>query len=230
MGVHLQRSGYAWMADKIDWEVMVFSPNHRPSMVFNTPSLQSAYITRYRDIVQAKGDFLFFHDLFSLLHQHRLHRPRSAFLLQVLLDACLRVFRQDIFRALSTLKHRQPLRPGRLREATAGHVPLTAAGFRSIFEHGHLLDDLHFINPQRASVSHIETMFIFLWGWDGDGNQGDWDRRGWEFRAYRVIYRQCYGVIAQIHGVLQAREWRLRLKETWIRTHHILPYPNARTF
>ena len=163
IGVHLKCSGYAWMADKIDYEVIVFSPDYRPSIVFNTPSLQSAYITRYRDVVQAKGDVLFVHNLFSLLHQHRMHH-RSAFLLQVLLDACLRAFRQDIFRALSTLKHQQPLHPGRLRGATAGHIPLTAAGFQSVFEHGHLLDDLHFINPQRASVSHIKPVFIFLEG------------------------------------------------------------------
>ena len=230
MGVHLAHSGYAWMADKLNWGSMVFLPVNRPNMVFNTPSLQSAYIRRYRNVVQAKDEFLLFHDIFSFLHQHRSDCRRSALLLQLLVDVCLRAFRQEVFRSLSTLKLRQPLHPQRLREGCAGLIPLTGAGLRSVFEHGQLLADLHFVSPQRATVNHIETLFVFLWGWDGDGNQGDWARKSWEFRAYRILFRQCFGVIAQIYGVQQARAWRLRVKETWIRTHLVVPYPSQRSF
>ncbi|KAJ5364999.1 uncharacterized protein N7496_010712 [Penicillium cataractarum] len=67
LGVHLNRTGYAWMADKIDWAAMIFLPTHRPHLVFNTPSLQSAYHARYWQIVRAREDFILFYDIFSRL-------------------------------------------------------------------------------------------------------------------------------------------------------------------
>lgn len=231
LGMHLERSGYAWMADKLDWAMMIFLPAHRAHMVFNTPSLQSAYHARYWQVVRARDDFLLFHDIFSRLQEHRLEKQRSALLLQLLVDLCLRAFRKDVFQTLADRRRvQQPLSPERIREACAGEVPLTGAGVRYVFEHGRLSDDLHFVSQAHIKLPHVEGLFIWLWGWDGDGNRGDMLRKHWNDKAYRVLYRQCFGVIAQTHGVQQARAWRLRLKETWIRTHWVLPYPSDETF
>lgn len=230
LGPHLERYCYAWMADKLDWAAMTFRPPHRAHMVFNTPSLQSAYVERYGRVVETKGDFLLFHDVFDRLHTLRHDPRRSALLLQLLVDLCLQVFRKDVFQTLAGRRTQQPLSPSSLQEACAGTVPLTRRGFRQVFEHGLLDDDLQFVTGPHMRVTHIENLFAWLWGWDGDGCQGDWERVYWEFKPYRVLYRQCFGVIAQLHGLRQAREWRVRVKQTWIRTHWILPYPSPQTF
>jgi hypothetical protein len=230
IGPHLEQYGYAWMADKLDWAAMTFRSPYRAYILFNTPSLQSVYHERYWQVVETKEDFLLFHDAFHQLQILRHDTRRSALLLRLLVDLCLRMFRKDVFRALEDRHTRQPLHQSHLHEACAGRVPLTGDGMRHVFEHRILNDDFHFVTGSNMRVSHVENLFAWLWGWDGDGSQGDWPRLHWEFKPYRMLYRQCFGMIAQVHGIRQAREWRLRLKQTWIRTHWILPYPSAHSF
>lgn len=230
MGDRLEGSGYAWLADKVDWAIMVFRPFCRRHMVFNTPSVQSAYHGRYQEVKEAKAEFLLFHDITLRLHEHLPDPDRSALLLQLLCDLCLRAFRQEVFRHLAYRKTTQPLQSRQIAAARSGNIPLTSTGVRSIFESGIFEDDLHFAHKAYIKVTHIDTLFVWLWGWDGDGNQGDWPRKHWEYKPYRILYRQCYGIIAQTHGMRQARAWRQLVKDTWIRTHWILPYPGNEAF
>lgn len=230
IGPSLQQSGYGWLANKLSWSLMVFLPSCRNHMVFNTPHLQSAYHERYTIVKQVKGDFLLFHDVFQRLQDHRADPRRSMLLLQLMVDLCLRAFRQDVFRALSALRNHQPFHADNLARAQAGEIPLDFHGMQQVFQDGIFQDDLRVVDSTRAEVSHIETLFVRLWGWDGDGNQGDWQRKHWEYKPYRVFFRQCFGSIAQIHSIEQAWEWRTRLKQTFIRAHWILPYPSSVTF
>lgn len=230
MGDHLERYGYAWFADKLDWTAMTFRSPHRAHIIFNTPTLQSAYHRRYWRVVGTKNDFLLFHDIFYRLQDLRHDPRRSALLLQLLVDLCLRSFRKDVFQALVDRHTQQPLNPQTIQEACTGLVPLTGQGYRHVFQRGIVEDDLRFVTGSNMHVSHVEILFAWLWGWDGDGNQGDWERAYWECKPYRLFYRQCFGIIAQIHGMQQAREWRQRLKQTFIRTHWVLPYPSSQSF
>lgn len=230
LGPSLAKYGYGWLASKVDWTVMVFKPAHRAYIVFNTPSIQSVYHQRYWAVRQSKDDFLIFHDVLQRVQDYHLDSDRSALLLQLLVDLCLRAFRQDVFRALSERQTQQPLNAHWIEKARAGEVALDIHGFRQVFDIGIIENDLHFVNTKNSAIRHLETLFIRLWGWDGDGNNGDWERKHWEYKPYRVLFRQSYGIIAQFHGMQQARAWRQRLKETWIRSHWILPYPNSSTF
>jgi hypothetical protein len=230
LGPRLERTGYAWFADKIDWASMTIRPPHRDHIAFNTPTLQSAYHERYQRVVEVKSDFIFFHDVIDLLRRHRPDFRRSALLLQLLVDLCLQLFRKDVFHTLAHAKLHQPLQPTEIQEACAGAVPLTGGGLCRVFIQSIFQDDIYFVTGSRAAVTHLDVLFARLWGWDGDGQQGDWPRKHWEYKPYRVLYRQCFGIIAQIHGMQQAREWRRRLRHTWIRTHYILPYPDATSF
>ena len=69
------------------------------------------------------------------------------------------------------------------------------------------MDDLHFMQKAYLKVTHLDTLFIWLWGWDGDGNQGNWPQKHWEFKLYQILYHQCFGMITQIHGMQQAQVW-----------------------
>lgn len=232
MGIQerLAQTGYMWFADKIDWTSMTFQPPHRAHMVFNTPTLQSSYHERYWRVVDAKSDFLQFHDVFTHLQQNPGDFRQASLLLQGLINLCLRAFRKDVFQVLSSSTTYQPLQDQLLSKACAGELPLTQSSLRQVFHHKIFQDDIHFVNSSQMAVKALDMLFARLWGWDGDGQQGDWPRRHWEFKPYRILFRQCFGVVAQIHGVQQAREWRTRLLQTWIRTHWILPYPDDTTF
>ncbi|KAH1415633.1 hypothetical protein KXX32_000542, partial [Aspergillus fumigatus] len=63
-------------------------------------------------------------------------------------------------------------------------VPLTLLGFAQVFRDGFLKSDLHFVTRIRTKVTSLNVLFAWLWGWDGDGNNGDWPRKHWEFKAY----------------------------------------------
>lgn len=230
MAITMARYGYAWFSDKLDWAAMTFRPPYRAHMSFNTPSLQSAYHARYWQLVQTKTDFLLFHDVFTRMRDLRADFAQSALLLQLLVQLCLRAFRKDVWTALADLSTRQPLHPTHLQAACAGDIPLTLKGIRQVFRHSYFQGDLVFVSGSKMKVTHVEVFFAWLWGWDGDGNNGDWPRKHWEFKPYRILYRQCFGIIAQVYGMQQAREWRTIVKQTWIRTHWILPYPNTALF
>ncbi|EER22854.1 hypothetical protein CPC735_001700, partial [Coccidioides posadasii C735 delta SOWgp] len=127
MASTLELYGYAWFLDKLDWMAMTFKPPHRAHMVFNTPTLQMAYYRQYRQLIKFKSDFVLFHDVFSRMLDVRLDPARSALLLQLLVNLCLRAFRKDVFRSLADCVTQQPLHPARLEDACNGEIPLTCA-------------------------------------------------------------------------------------------------------
>jgi hypothetical protein len=65
----LAQYGYAWFLDKVNWDAMVFQPRHRSHLMFNTPSLQSAFFVRYAAVRNAKQDYLFIQDLWAQMSE-----------------------------------------------------------------------------------------------------------------------------------------------------------------
>lgn len=230
IGKALDQYGYGWFLDKLDFHTMIFQAAHRPYMVFNTPTLLSQYHARYRSLITVQRDYIFIHDIFTHLAQSRESPVRAASLLDLLVDVCLRAFRQEVFRTLEQARLKQPLSHRGSREALQGLVPLSAAGFRRVLRQAPLHTEFQYVTSQKTQVNHIAVLFSWLWGWAGDGNNGDWVRKGWEHKTYRLVFRQCFEVITQIFGLQQAREWRATLQYRFIRTNWIIPYPSKSAF
>lgn len=106
----LAETGFAWLADKIDWASMVFAPEHRASFLFNAPSVQSSCSSRYCDVVKAKNAFILFHDAFALLKSERQNRRRTRLILQLIVDLCLKAFRMQFFDVIQNRPTNTPLR------------------------------------------------------------------------------------------------------------------------
>ncbi|KAE8334417.1 hypothetical protein BDV24DRAFT_172694 [Aspergillus arachidicola] len=155
----LERYGYAWLPDhKINWASITFRPPHRVYMSFNTPILLAAYHSHYRTVLSTYSDFLLFHDMFARIYSLREDHPRSALLLQLLVDLCLRAFRKDIFTVLAERSRTtQPVYCRQMEVALAGEVPLTILGLWRVFQRRPLGDDFRF-------------------GWQGNGNNGNYNR------------------------------------------------------
>ncbi|KAL2811930.1 hypothetical protein BDW59DRAFT_167915 [Aspergillus cavernicola] len=194
IGDTLAQYGYGWFLDKLDYWTMIFRPPHCIYLVFNTPSLLSQYYAWYRDLT--RGDL-----------------PRAAVLLDLLVDLCLRAFRQEVFRVLDQAGVKQPLRWSGLRAAQQGKMPLTAIGFRQVLGRVLLETEFQYISSMNAKVNEIGVL-----------------RKNWEHKAYWLLFRQYFEVITQIFGLRQAREWRVILQYQFICMHWLLLYPSVNVF
>lgn len=229
-GTTITEFGYAWFRDKIDWQSMTFARLYRRHLPLRAPSLLAAYHARYRQVMASHQDFVFIHDVLERLQARRAEPRQSALLLQLVIDVCLRAFRQDVFAVLIAANLSEPLDGRALDDARAGRIPLTLGGLHRVFRHVPCTSVLRFVASRRAHIQSTRVLCAWLWGWAGDGNHGDWQRKHWESKPYRVLARQCFDTIAQVHGLQQARAWRVALQHTFIRTHWVVPYPSPRQF
>ena len=100
---------------------MTFRLEHRRTIVVKTPSLQSAYPDRYWTVVVSKADFILFHNVFSKLIENQLTNwPLASLLLDLLLDLCLRAFRETVFEVIASRRRAR-------HETTASHKRNTKA-------------------------------------------------------------------------------------------------------
>jgi hypothetical protein len=234
MDVMLQRHGYAWLMDKVDWESMVFRPEHRSTLLFNTPTLQSRYWRNYRELCRLKGDFIFAQDVCGRLQEVPSQGSECQMLLQLLIDLCLQSFRKDVFSYLHQHPGAVRIIPQHKDLALSGRIPLTWPSLQRTLEIPS--QGLCIVWGNNMRVRHIEVLFMWLWDWnhhisgDDADNVATLERKHWEHKSYRMLYRQCFSQIQKICSPRQAQTWRETLKGQFIRSHWILPYPSQNTF
>jgi hypothetical protein len=215
----MEQYGYAWFLDKVDWETMTFRLPHRPYMQFNSPSMLAHYHTHYRTLRDVQADFITVEDYFGLMRKYSLDRARSYAILSLLADVCLRVFRKDVFQHI-----RSTIRSQYRASALSGEVALCGPTLEKIIKKDHL--PLHFVSGNRMIAKHVETLFEWLWDWRGEG----FSRQHWIDKPYRMLYRRCDEMIGRIYGQAQAESWTVNLKQRFIQTHWVLPYPQSSSF
>ncbi|KJK87933.1 hypothetical protein H633G_08218 [Metarhizium anisopliae BRIP 53284] len=122
-GLGFQRTmetyGYAWFLDKVDWATFTFRQPHAAYMMFNNPSMQAAYHSRYRQIRDVRIDFIrvdkarqWMADFSSV--------PGCLDLLETYLrQLCLCAFRKDVFTHIKPVLH-----PEQMEAALSGEIPL----------------------------------------------------------------------------------------------------------
>jgi hypothetical protein len=62
-------------------------------------------------------------------------------------------------------------------------------GFRQVLKRAPLETEFQYISSQKAIVADVGVLFSWLWGWAGDGNHGGWERKTWEQKMYRLLFR-----------------------------------------
>ncbi|KAE8371006.1 hypothetical protein BDV26DRAFT_299204 [Aspergillus bertholletiae] len=183
----MERYGYTWLLDKLDWGTMTFRYPFALYMMFDNPSLQAAYRARYAQVRDVRQDFL------RIIQIHRWMEEFSAVLccLELLEDLlqqlCLCIFRKDVFTHVQHL-----LRPEHVARALAGEVPLYWSSVEPI-----LIESVQppvLLQGNRVAVKSIDTLYAWLWEW----KDGQYDRHGWKDKPYRMVYRQGYEIIQQI--------------------------------
>jgi hypothetical protein len=211
--------GYAWFLDKVDWHTLTFRPPHAAYIMFNNPSMQSAYRARYRQVRDVRIDFI---------RVDRAHQWMLAFsavpvcldiLEEYLQELCMCVFCKDVFFYIKTA-----LKPECVKAALTGVIPLCYASMQNTMREDS--QSLSLAEGNRLAVKGIDVLFAWLWSWKDD----HFERQGWRDKPYRMLFRQSFYAIQMARGKAGARWWRQELKRLFLGSHWLLPYPHSRGF
>jgi len=217
--VTMPQYGYSWFLEKIDWETMTFKAPHGQYMLFNNPSMQQAYHARYSQIRDVREDFIRVNKIQQLMQQFEGIPECQEFLEDVLQQICLCAFRKDVFQHIKRLVKKECV-----EEALAGKVPLCWSSVNRILRPRH--SPTHLVKGKRLGVQSIDVLFAWLWEWKSDQFQ----RKGWSEKPYRLLYRRSFETITLMRGKHHAREWKRKLKSSFVKSHWLLPYPQGDRF
>lgn len=211
--------GYPWFLEKVDWETMTFKAPHSQYMLFNNPSMQRAYHARYSQIRDVRIDFISVNKIQQLMQQFEGIAPCQEFLEDVLRQLCLCAFRKDVFQHIKHL-----LRRDCIADALAGKVALCWPSLNRVLRSRYSPAQL--VIGQRLAVQSLDVLFAWLWEWKDDQFQ----RKHWGEKPYRLLYQLSFEIILRMRGKAQARQWRKKLQQSFIRSHWIVPYPQGDRF
>ncbi|EAU29224.1 predicted protein, partial [Aspergillus terreus NIH2624] len=216
---HTRQFGYGWFLEKIDWEMMVFRQPATQYIQFNNPSLQAAYHARYSQVRDVRTDFIRISQIHQWMTEFSSIPTCQDYLQKYLRQLCLRAFRKDVFTQIKRL-----LKPESVTVALAGETPLCWPSLEGALQAQHCPP--YIASGNRMAVKHINVLFTWLWEW----RDGRFERKGWDHKPYRLLYQKSFEVITLIQGKDAARQWKQGLKDSFIQSHWMLPYPQNNSF
>lgn len=141
------------------------------------------------------------------------------FLEKYLRQVCLCAFRKDVFSYIRSSLHKDYT-----EEALAGRVGLCWSSVNRVMKDRHRPAQL--AGGNRLAVKSIEVLFAWLWEW----KDGYYERKGWNKKPYRTLYQKSFDTITLTRGKHRGREWKKGLKESFFKSHWMLPYPQNQAF
>ena len=215
----METYGYAWFLDKIDWSTLTFRQPHAAYMMFNSPSMQTAYRARYHQVRDVRIDFIRVDKAYQWMLEFSSIPACLDLLERYLRDLCLCAFRKDVFfHVKSTLK------PECMEAALAGEIPLCYASVNNAMLRE--FQPLQLAEGNRLAIKDVNVLFAWLW----KSRDGHFERNGWNEKPYRMLFEQSFHAIKTARGKAGARKWRQELKRSFLGSHWILPYPHSRGF
>ncbi|GKU09625.1 unnamed protein product, partial [Fusarium langsethiae] len=217
--ITMEKYGYAWFLNKIDWNTLTFRQPHAAYMMFNNPSMQNVYRARYHQVRDVRIDFIRVNKAYQWMLEFSSISARLNLLERYLRELCLCAFRKDVF-----FHAKSALKPKYLESALAGEIPLCYHSLNNAMLKDH--QPLQLAEGNRLAVKNIDVLFAWLWKSKDD----HFERQGWEEKPYRMLFQQSFHAIKTIRGKANARKWRQELKRSFLGSHWILPYPHGRGF
>ncbi|RKK10425.1 hypothetical protein BFJ66_g16164 [Fusarium oxysporum f. sp. cepae] len=215
----MERYGYAWFLDKIDWNTLTFRQLHAAYMMFNNPSMQTVYRARYHQIRDVRIDFIRVNKAYQWMLEFSAIPTCLDILENYLRELCLCAFRKDVF-----FHAKSALKPEYLEAALLGEIPLCYDSVNNAMLEDH--QPLQLAQGNRLAVKDVHVLFAWLWKSKDD----HFERQGWNEKPYRMLFQQSFHAIKTARGKAGARKWRQELKRSFLGSHWILPYPHSRGF
>jgi hypothetical protein len=116
------------------------------------------------------------------------------------------------------------LKKDMVEKALAGEVALCGPSVQEALRPRYR--SLNLVSGKRLAVQSIEVLFAWLWEW----KTGYFKRKHWEDKPYRLLFQRSIEIISLVHGKDAAREWRAKLRSSFIKSHWLLPYPQGDRF
>ncbi|KAI1671853.1 hypothetical protein L13192_02712 [Pyrenophora tritici-repentis] len=215
----MERHGYAWFMDKVDWKTMTFRQPFAQYMMFNNPSMQAVYHTHYSQVRDVRIDFIRADKTRQWMAEFSAVPICLDLLEEYLEQLCLCAFRKDVFSFIRHLLHKD-----QVEAALAGQIPLCWPSINRVLKNKYQPPKLAAGN--RLAVKSVEVLFSWLWEWRDD----QFERKGWNDKPYRMLYQHSFDMIERVRGKHQARAWKKSLKRTFLQSHWLLPYPQNQGF
>ncbi|KAG4256530.1 hypothetical protein BFJ72_g14788 [Fusarium proliferatum] len=215
----MERYGYAWFLDKIDWNTLTFRQPYAPHMMFNNPSMQNVYRARYHQVRDVRIDFIRVNKAYQWMLEFSAIPKCLDLLENYLRELCLCAFRKDVF-----FHVKSALKPEFVESALSGQIPLCYESVNNAMLKDH--QPLQLAQGNRLAVKDIHVLFAWLWKSKDDY----FERQGWNEKPYRMLFKQSFHAIKTARGKAGARKWRQDLKRSFLGSHWILPYPHSRGF
>ncbi|KAL6790177.1 hypothetical protein GGI42DRAFT_365675 [Trichoderma sp. SZMC 28013] len=211
--------GYAWFLDKVDWSTLTFRQPYAPYMMFNSPSMQTAYRARYHLVRDVWIDFIRVNKAYQLMLEFSATPACLDLLGDYLRELCLCAFRKDVFFHIKAV-----LEPEHVKAALAGEIPLCYDSVRNAMLKEHQPPEL--VGGNRLAVKDVHVLFAWLW----KSRDDQFERQGWNDKPFRMLFQQSFHAIKTARGKAGARKWRQELKRSFLGSHWLLPYPHSRGF
>ncbi|KAF5710257.1 hypothetical protein FMUND_9623 [Fusarium mundagurra] len=215
----MERYGYAWFLDKIDWNTLTFRQPYAPYVMFNNPSMQNVYRARYHQVRDVRIDFIRVNKAYQWMLEFSAVPKCLDLLENYFRELCLCAFRKDVF-----FHVKSALKPEHLESALSGEIPLCDQSVNDAMLKDH--QPLQLAQGNRLAVKDIHVLFSWLWKSKDDY----FERQGWNEKPYRMLFQQSFHAIKTTRGKAGARKWRQDLKKSFLGSHWILPYPHSRGF
>ncbi|RBR24094.1 uncharacterized protein FIESC28_03093 [Fusarium coffeatum] len=215
----MEKYGYAWFLDKIDWNTLTFRQPYAAYMMFNNPSMQNVYRARYHQVRDVRIDFIRVNKAYQWMLEFSSIPACLHLMERYLRELCLCAFRKDVF-----FHAKSALKPEYLESALAGEIPLCYHSVNNAVLKEH--QPLQLAEGNRLAVKNIDVLFAWLWKSKDD----HFERQGWNEKPYRMLFQQSFHAIKTTRGKASARKWRQELKRSFLGSHWILPYPHSRGF
>ncbi|KAH7186861.1 hypothetical protein DER44DRAFT_858398 [Fusarium oxysporum] len=215
----MERYGYAWFLDKIDWNTLTFRQPYAPYMMFDNPSMQNVYRARYHQVRDVRIVFIRMNKAYQWMLEFNSIPMRLDLLENYLRELCLCAFRKDVF-----FHVKSALKPEYLESALPGEIPLCYDSVNNAMLKDH--QPLQLAQGNRLAVKDIHVLFAWLWKSKDDY----FERQRWNEKPYRTLFQQSFHAIKTARGKAGARIWRQDLKRSFLGSHWILPYTHSRGF
>lgn len=193
----MERHGYAWFLNKIDWNTLIFCQPYAPYMMFNNPSMQNVYRARYHQVRDVRIDFIRVNKAYQWMLEFSAIPKCLDLLENYLRELCLCAFRKDVF-----FHVKSALKPEYLESALSGQIPLCYESVNNAMLKDH--QPLQLAQGNRLAVKDIHVLFAWLWKSKDD----NFERQGWNEKPYRMLFKQSFHAIKTARGKAGARKWR----------------------
>ncbi|KAL7903984.1 hypothetical protein GGI35DRAFT_484874 [Trichoderma velutinum] len=215
----METYGYAWFLDKVDWSTLTFRQPHVAYMMFNNPSMQTAYRARYHQVRDVRIDFIRVNKAYQWMLEFSAVPACLDLLGDYLRELCLCAFRKDVFFHIKAV-----LKPECTKAALAGEIPLCYNSVKDSLLKEHQF--LQLAAGNRLAVKDIHVLFAWLWKSKDD----QFERQGWNDKPFRMLFQQSFHAIKTARGKDRARKWQQELKRSFLGSHWLIPYPHSRGF